>query len=271
MKEVIVGRGGLLQPMKWGDMSKLLNLVALLILGGLVGVVGWWTNEYRDSLLEHERGIAERELRIAGLNADLEAREGELRESQIEVRRVRALKDELELRNRLLRLDHRVARVEVIDQKETVDGIVTRVLFSELGPGGRPIAPARVLEVQGRYLYLESQVIKFSDEYVESADPLRGTSICLFRRVFGEQQKPEDGTILDPVGASPGVVHGDNIRSAEHAELWRRFWDFANDPDLARAAGVRAVHGEAPFTQLREGKSYRVELRASGGLSITPE
>ena len=54
--------------MKWGDMSKLLNLLALLILGGLVGVVGWWTNEYRDSLMEHERGIAERELRIAGLN-----------------------------------------------------------------------------------------------------------------------------------------------------------------------------------------------------------
>jgi len=252
-------------------MSKMLNVFALLILGGLVGVVGWWTNHYRSSLLEHERGIAEREMRIAGLTADLEAQAGELLEAENEVRRIHEENEALELRNSLLRLDHRLARVEVVDQEETGDGVVTRVRFIELGLGGEPVGPGRVLEVRGRFLYLESQVVKFSDEYVESADPLRGTSICLFRRVFGEQQKPEDGTELDPVGKGPGIVTGDNIQMAEHAELWQRFWDYANDPELASEAGVRAVHGEAPFMELRPGKSYRVELRASGGLSIQPE
>jgi len=80
-----------------------------------------------------------------------------------------------------------------------------------------------------------------------------------------------DGPELDSVGRGPGLVKGDNVLADEHAELWQRFWDYANDPELAREAGVRAVHGEAPFTELRPGKSYRVELRASGGLSITPE
>jgi len=257
--------------MVWGDMSKFLNVMALLILGGLVGVVGWWTNHYRSSLLEHERGIAAREERIAGLNADLEAQGMELRRAETEMRLVSEANDELELRNRLLRLDHRLARVEVMNQEQTPEGVVTRVRFVELGPGGRPVGAAKTLEVQGRFLYLESQVVKFSDDYVESADPLRGTSICLFRRVFGEQQKPADGPELDSVGAGPGVVSGDNIYSTEHADLWQRFWDYANDPELAREAGVRAVHGEAPFTELRPGKSYRVELRASGGLSIQPE
>ena len=257
--------------MVWSDMSKMLNVLALLILGGLVGVVGWWTNHYRTSLLEHERGIAEREMRIAGLTADLEVQAGELLEAEAEMRRVNEANEELELRNSLLRLDHRLARVEVVDQEETGDGVVTRVRFIELGPGGEPVGQARVFDVRGRFLYIECQVVKFSDEYVESADPLRGTSVCLFRRAFGEQQKPEDGTELDPVGEGPGIVSGDNIRMNEHAELWQRFWDYANDPELASEAGVRAAHGEAPFMELRPGKSYRVELRASGGLSIQPE
>ena len=56
-----------------GVTSKLLNVLALLVLGGLVGVVGWWTNHYRSSLLEHEAGIAEREVQISELKLSLEA------------------------------------------------------------------------------------------------------------------------------------------------------------------------------------------------------
>jgi hypothetical protein len=31
------------------------------------------------------------------------------------------------------------------------------------------------------------------------------------------------------------------------------------------------MHGEAPFTEVQPGKSYLLELRASGGLSIRVE
>ena len=54
-------------------------------------------------------------------------------------------------------------------------------------------------------------------------------------------------------------------------DLWGRFWDYANDASLAREAGVRAMHGEAPYIELREGAGYLVTLRASGGLTIAPE
>ena len=252
-------------------MSKLMNIVALLTLGGLVGVVGWWTNHYRESIEQHERDIEAREERILALKGALAAQARALRAAQERLSVLSEENEELELRNRLLRLDHRLARVEVLAQREAEGSVTTSVRFTELGPGGKPMGEAKELEVKGRFLYLESQVVKFSDEYIESADPLRGTSICLFRRVFGEQQRPMDGPELDPVGASPGIITGDNVRLVEHSELWKRFWDYANDPELASAAGVRAVHGEAPFTELRPGKSYRVELRASGGLSIQPE
>ena len=39
----------------------------------------------------------------------------------------------------------------------------------------------------------------------------------------------------------------------------------------AAEKGVRAIHGEAPFIEVRPGRSYKVELRASGGLSIRAE
>ena len=56
----------------------------------------------------------------------------------------------------------------------------------------------------------------------------------------------------------------------EH-DLWANFWDYANDPAKAKQAGVRAAHGEAPSIRVQAGKRYRVELRASAGLSIIPE
>jgi hypothetical protein len=54
-------------------------------------------------------------------------------------------------------------------------------------------------------------------------------------------------------------------------EIWRQFWDFANDPDKAEQAGIRAAHPEAPSIKLRPGKEYVIKLRASGGLSINPK
>jgi hypothetical protein len=52
--------------------------------------------------------------------------------------------------------------------------------------------------------------------------------------------------------------------------IWSDFWNISNDPERARQMGIRAAHGEAVAARLRIGNKYRVELRASGGLSITP-
>ncbi|NQT13274.1 MAG: hypothetical protein HQ582_11030, partial [Planctomycetes bacterium] len=42
-------------------------------------------------------------------------------------------------------------------------------------------------------------------------------------------------------------------------------------PEKAKQAGVRAAHGEAVSMKLVPGKRYRVELRASAGVSIVPD
>jgi hypothetical protein len=76
---------------------------------------------------------------------------------------------------------------------------------------------------------------------------------------------------LDDAGVQPLAYGGDETPDPLYRELWGEFWELANDPTRARERGVRAIHGEAPFIEARPGKSYRVELRASGGLSIRAE
>jgi hypothetical protein len=54
-------------------------------------------------------------------------------------------------------------------------------------------------------------------------------------------------------------------------QIWSEFWTIANDEKRAREMGIRALHGEAPSMKLQKGKSYRILLRASDGVSITPD
>ena len=256
-------------------------LLRSLVLLAVVVIAGWWTIFLRGKLVEHEEAIAEKDAEIADLSGEVAARDQRIAELGLEI----AERDEeirrLGLALDLLKIDHRLARIEVLEQtpspdpsgaaKGNGDAIRTRLRFTELGPNGEPLGPGRELEVEGRRVYLESLVVKFEDDYVEAGDFLRGTSVCLLRRAFGENQKPSEGVPLDLDGRRPLVYAGDEEPDPFYEELWERFWDYANDPELAREAGVRAIHGEAPFMEVRPGRSYRIELRASGGLTIRAE
>ena len=53
-------------------------------------------------------------------------------------------------------------------------------------------------------------------------------------------------------------------------DIWANFWQYANDPAKARRpASGRAWRGA--LMRLEPGNRYRVELRATGGLSIVAE
>ena len=127
------------------------------------------------------------------------------------------------------------------------------------------------ITIKGTKVYVETLVVKFLDSYVERGDALRGTSICFFKRIFGDDQRPNDGTSLDSSGAQPVAYGGDDLPDELHSEIWKRFWDYANDSELAGQLGVRALHGEAPFIEARVGKTYVLELRSSSGLTIRAE
>ncbi|MCB9898250.1 MAG: hypothetical protein H6825_09630 [Planctomycetes bacterium] len=265
--------------------GKLNYAIRTVVLGALVGL-GWLGFvEVKGVLAGHERELVQRDERIAqldadlseklrqvdGLRADVAARDARIGELDEQVAQQRARIAELELALRYLKVDRRLARLTVLGQKLTENGEVeaTLVRFEDVDEQGEPVGEAVETWIPGRFAYVESLVIKFDDAYVEAGDAFRGASLCLFRRIFSEQQKPSEGVAIDSVGERPEPYAGDDEPELVQ-RLWARFWDYANDPDAAAAAGVRAIHGEAPFVELREGKSYSIELRASGGLSIKP-
>jgi len=263
------------------------TIVSLVILAAL-GAGGWFAYQtYFAEKLKAQKELQAREEKIAGLSKDLEAREQEVKrldaelvESHEQIDRleldIEAKKrqiERLETAVRLLKVDHRVAQIDVLSQEGSAAGgdLVTQFSFVEVDDHGKPLEEPRLFSVKGDLVYVDSWVVKFTDEYVEMGDPLRSTSICLFRRLFGESQQPADGFVLDAVGSQPAAYRNGGKMSEWEQEIWAQFWEYANDPAKAQKVGVRAAHGEAPFQKLMPGKRYKVLLRASGGLTFVPE
>jgi type II secretory pathway pseudopilin PulG len=232
------------------------SLVSLAIFG-LLGIGGWITYQMYD-----ERAQVDRELR---------EKTAQLTEMTAQVDRLTKENQKLDLALRLLKIDHRVAEITVLDRNEEQGRPRTKFQFVELSKDGSPLGEKKVFTVEGDTIYVDAWVIKYSDALVEGGDPLRSTSVCLFRRIFGEHQEPSEGFPLDAAGSRPSVYSQGNEMSPLERDIWTNFWEYANSPVKAKQAGLRAAHGEAPSIRLELGKRYRVELRASAGLSIIAE
>ena len=218
--------------------------------------------------------LAQRNERIASLEQDLQAHALQISALTTELARSEQLRRQSESARLLLKVNHRAALMEVLEQgpdPTDPEQILTRVRFVELDAAGKPAGTPQEITVQGTRVYLESLVIKFDDTFVEGGDALRGTSVCLFKKMFGENTPAKSGTAIDAVGQRPHPYAQGDMIDPWFDELWRNFWNYANDPDAAAEKGVRAMHGEAPWIEARPGGRYRVDLRASGGLTITAE
>jgi hypothetical protein len=197
--------------------------------------------------------------------------ERKLAERDAQIRALTERAQALEAAVRLLRHTERRARIVVLDQGPGADGhLVTRLRFSELDSQGNPVGEPREFSVTGDEVYVDTLVIKFEDEFVTAGDALKGRSLLLFRRIFGDRLRPVDAQVLDREGQMPQAYAAEKAPSAFERELWQQFWMLANDPAEAKRRGIRALHGEAVSTKLRKAGVYAVTFRSTGELSIQP-
>lgn len=248
-----------------------LAIMAMLVAGGWFGLKTYYADKW--AMQEVKDNLAQREQEVVRLAADVREKSDQITALGEDLKAKQKEIDRLATALKLMKVDHRLAQISVLSQQgsEATGDLVTKFSFVELDPQGQPIDQPRVFTVEGDVIYLDAWVVKFSDEYVELGDPLRSTSVCLFRRVFGEAQQPSQGFQLDKPQSQPVAYRTGGNMSDFEKELWDRFWEYANNPRIAKEAGVRAAHGEAPSIKLMPGKQYRVELRSSGGLSVVPE
>lgn len=248
------------------SLAAFLRVMSSLVFLGLVGAGGWWgydTYVAKDQLLQRKnQELAHKAREIQDLEQDVASKVQQI--------------DRLNLALRLLKVDRRMAQVAVVDQSfddktDPEKATSTRFRFVEVDPSGKPIGQSREYTIEGDLLYVDAWIVKFDDELVQEGDPLRSSSLCLFRRLFGEHQKPSDGYTIDPPFERPEIYGGSDQLSTLEEDAWTYFWEYANDPEKASEAGIRAAHGEAPSMKLLKGNIYNLSLRASDGLSITPE
>ena len=276
--------------------SLIRTALALVVVGGL-GVGAWWGYSVvddranalarKDQLLseaqaeigekqreleqknvliaEKDELLGEKEAAIAGLNDEISDLNVEIEQKEEEI-------EKLDTAMRLLKIDHRKAEMRVVGQDRDPESrkLFTTIEFVEVNDDGQPIDKPRQFRLEGDVVYVEAQVVSFEDKYVEQADPLRSTSICVFQRIFGEKQKPMDGHPLDQEGVRPKPYETGGKMSEFEKKIWADFWNIANDKSKAAELGIRAAYRDAPSMKVQPGKKYQLNLRASGSLSISP-
>jgi hypothetical protein len=173
-----------------------------------------------------------------------------------------------------LQAQDRVADVIVTDQHEVNGVLQTTLLFVEYAKDGSPL-PAKRFTFEGKTAHLDAMVVNFDGHYVADRDPLRGKSIALFTRIFGDKQTPESAARIDEPGHIPAIYQGVDPKVSQfEQDLWKDFWRLADDEAYRKSMGVRATggaQGEAVWRPFEPGKLYTVTLQHDGGLSITSE
>jgi len=189
-----------------------------------------------------------------------------------EVRRLQEQKRLLEQIISRLTAERRVAEIVVVEQTRRGSEVesTTLMFLESTADGGR--LPPRFFTIKGDRAHIDALVIKFERDFVQKDDPLRGRSIVLFYRVFGEQQTPAEGFPIDEPGRPPQVYRAGAPQSPEaaalEAELWANFWRLADDAKYREEKGVRVAQGESPWTQFRPDRIYTLTLESAGGLNL---
>jgi hypothetical protein len=170
-----------------------------------------------------------------------------------------------------LQTEQRVADVIVTDQREVDGTLQTTLLFVEYAKDGKPL-PAKRFTYEGKQAHIDALAIAFEGKYLKERDPLRGRSIALFTRLFGDKQTPENAHRIDDPRQIPQIYQGADPRVSEfEQDLWQDFWRLADDAEYRKSMGVRVAQGEGVWRPFEPGFLYTITLDTNGGLFITSE
>jgi hypothetical protein len=167
--------------------------------------------------------------------------------------------------------EKRVAEVLVTEQA-TVDGeLHTTLIFVEYTKDGSPLPP-KSFSFVGKMAHIDAMVIKFDRGFVEENDALRGHSIALFTKIYGDKQSPAEASHIDEPGTIPSVYRGVDPRVSKfEQELWKNFWKLAEDPAFRQQHGVRVANGQGLWGPFEADKIYTITIESDGGLNMTSE
>lgn len=233
---------------------------------GVVGYFGYFGYQnYVKPSHEAKQAIAD----LATLKEDFEKQQGLLQESQKELAEVTELNERMATSMKLLKVDKRVANIKVLSTEEDEDGNpLMNVSFIEVGGDGEEVGSSKNYTIKGNKFYVDGWIVAFEDKYIEQADELRGASLFVFKSIYGNDERPRDAQRLDDDSQDRPGIYQDDRKSEFEQKIWSDFWGVCNDPHKQQELGIRASHGQTTYIVGQEGKTYQVEIRASGSMGI---
>lgn len=188
---------------------------------------------------------------------------------QRQLEEVKAKNDELKQIVQRLSIEKRVAELLVTNQ-ETVDGKTkTTLLLVEVGRNGINLPPKGFV-VDGKEVHIDAMVVKFEQHFVEEGDPLRGHSMALFTRIYGDRETPANAQMIDKAGEVPEIYRDADPRISQfEQDLWKDFWKLFDDERYAKSKGVRIANGEGKWFPAQPDRLYTITIESNGGLNVT--
>jgi hypothetical protein len=270
--------------------SAMRNLLLLVLIGG-AGYGGYKAydlyNEPQKQLKEQQAALDDLQSKFKQANDDLAARQKEIENLSVQLKEKIAEVDRLQLARKLASVQHRLARLTVLEQREVPSlipaapaigteatasrpDVITKIQFVDINEQGQPIGEPKTFDIKGDMIYVDYLTVNFEDKYIEKSDLERSTSIALFQRIFGEHQEPAKGFQLDTVGTRPTAYARGTKMSDFEKKIWDDFWLIANDNKRAKELGIDAIQGKAVAIRAQPGKSYEIKLRSTGDITIRP-
>jgi hypothetical protein len=163
--------------------------------------------------------------------------------------------------------EKRVAEVVVLDQTAGGDGgQELKLKFLEYAADGRALAP-RIITVSGEEVYFDALVILFKPEDVMQD---KAASIHLFRRVFTDKTRPEEGETLSRLDTLdiPEAYRSPDLPVDVQQKAWEDLRQLVEDENYRTRRGVRTVFGQAVYKKLQKGIIYTLKVQNNGGLLI---
>jgi len=178
------------------------------------------------------------------------------------------LSENRELRRAIANLtaEDQMGYAKVLRQEKRDGRLWTRLLFVETD---RADPSKRILEkeydIEGDVVYFDALIVKFGNRVVMDG---RERALYLWRRVYGEKMRPENGFPIESKGQEPRR-YADlfaKLPLRDRKTFWSEIWALADDPDRLRDLGITAVYGNAVYRKVRPGVIYVFKITHTGAM-----
>ncbi|MBP8303810.1 MAG: hypothetical protein KBE04_06770 [Phycisphaerae bacterium] len=158
-----------------------------------------------------------------------------------------------------------IGYAKVLSQEQTPTGLVTRIRFVETDPRDSSPILEKEFELDGDVVHFDALVVKFGSQLVMDG---KERALTLWRRVYGERMRPEEGFPIEEPGKEPARYRSltEKLGLRDRQVFWQGIWDLANDPKRLEPLGIKAVFGNVVYEQLRPGRIYIFKADSSGSL-----